>query len=211
MHISEGVLSPTILGIGAAVAVAGIAIGLRQMREDRIMETGILSAAFFLGSLIHVPVGFGSAHLLLCGLLGVMLGWAAFPAIFAALLLQAILLQFGGLTTLGVNTATMGGAAVCAFYIFEFLRKIRPGHLKFAAFCGGFAGVAIAALLTSLALAFTNEGFVAAAGALLLAHVPVMIAEGLITAVTVSFIARVRPQMLPIQILNSKGSIAPNW
>ena len=51
----------------------------------------------------------------------------------------------------------------------------------------------------------------AAAGALLLAHVPVMIAEGLITAVTVSFIARVRPQMLPIQILNSKGSIAPNW
>lgn len=200
MHISEGVLSPAVLGIGAAVAVAGLAIGLRQMREDKIMETGILSAAFFVGSLVHVPVGFGSAHLLLCGLLGVMLGWAAFPAIFAALLLQSVLFQFGGLTTLGVNTATMGSAAICSFYLFEFSRKIWPNHLKFAAFLGGFSGVAIAALLTSFALAFTNEGFLAAAGALLLAHVPVMIAEGLITAITVGFIARVRPKMLPITI-----------
>ena len=57
---------------------------------------------------------FSSAHLILNGLLGVVLGWAAFPVIFVALLLQAVLFQFGGFTVLGVNTATMGLGALAA-------------------------------------------------------------------------------------------------
>lgn len=196
MHISEGVLSPGVLCAGAAIAVCGVAIGLKSLRGERIMETGIFAAAFFVGSLVHVPAGFGSAHLLLTGLLGVLLGWAAFPAIFSALLLQAILFQYGGLTTLGVNTATMGLAAICSHAIFRGLEKLWPERVKFAAFCGGFAGVAIAALLTALALAFTSEGFMAAAVALFAAHIPIMFVEGIITAVTVGIIARVRPEML---------------
>lgn len=196
MHIAEGVLSPGVLCAGAAIAVCGVGIGLKSLRGERIMETGIFAAAFFVGSLVHVPAGLGSAHLLLTGLLGVLLGWAAFPAIFAALLLQAILFQYGGLTTLGVNTATMGLAAVCSWGIFKALEKLWPNRVKLAAFCGGFAGVAIAALLTALALAFTNEGFTAAAIALLVAHVPIMFVEGVITAVTMGVIAKVRPEML---------------
>ena len=42
------------------------------------MLAGLLGAAFFVASLIHVPIGFSSAHLILNGLLGVVLGWAAF-------------------------------------------------------------------------------------------------------------------------------------
>ena len=57
-------------------------------------------------------------------------------------------------------------------------------------------GVALAAVLTALALAFTSEGFRTAAQLLLLAHLPVMLAEGLITMFTVVFIHRVRPEML---------------
>ena len=54
----------------------------------------------------------------------------------------------------------------------------------------------------ALALAFTDEGFWLAAQLLLLAHLPVMLAEGLITMFTVSFIMRVRPELLgmaPVQ------------
>lgn len=196
MHISEGVLSPAVLGAGAVIAVAGVAIGLKSIRGEKIMETGIFSAAFFVGSLVHVPVGLGNAHLLLTGLLGVILGWAAFPAIFAALLLQAVLFQFGGLTTLGINAATMGTSAICAWGIFCLLKKFWPARIRFAAFCGGFAGVAIASLLTALALAFSSEGFRTAAAALLLAHIPIMLLEGVITAITVSIIARACPELL---------------
>lgn len=198
MHIAEGVLSPAVLGAGALLGAAGVAWGLRRMDGGRIMEVGILSAAFFVGSLIHVPIGVTSAHLLLTGLLGVLLGWAAIPAILAALLLQALLFQYGGLTTLGVNTFTMGSSAVLAWYAWRGIRRLWPGSTgqKVAAFCGGALGVAIAALLTALALAFTDEGFLAAAKILLAAHLPVMVAEGFITMVTVGFIARVRPEML---------------
>lgn len=198
MHIAEGVLSPAVLGAGAALGAAGVAWGLRRMDGERIMEVGILSAAFFVGSLIHVPIGVASAHLLLTGLLGVLLGWAAFPAILAALLLQGLLFQYGGLTTLGVNTASMGSSAVLAWYAWRGIRRVWPGKTgqKVAAFCGGALGVAIAALLTALALAFTDEGFLTAAKILLAAHLPVMAAEGFITMITVGFIARVRPEML---------------
>ena len=61
----------------------------------------------------------------------------------------------------------------------------------------GACGVAIAAILTALALAFTDEGFKASALMLLAAHLPVMLIEGIVTAVAVSFIARVRPALLP--------------
>ena len=89
MHIAEGVLSPAVLGGGAVLALAGTAQGLRRLEYDRLVTVGILSAAFFVASLIHVPVGLASAHLVLNGLVGVLLGWAAFPSILVALLLQA--------------------------------------------------------------------------------------------------------------------------
>ena len=204
MHIAEGVLSPAVLGGGAVLALAGTAQGLRRLEYDRLVAVGILSAAFFVASLIHVPVGLASAHLVLNGLVGVLLGWAAFPSILVALLLQALLFQFGGITVLGVNTFTMGFAAVASWYVFRAVCRLCPGMggVRAGAFMGGALGVSLAAVLTALALAFTDEGFWLAAQLLLLAHLPVMLAEGLITMFTVSFIMRVRPELLgmaPVQ------------
>ena len=118
MHISEGVLSAPILGTGMALALAGTAVGLKKLKEDKIPRTAILSAAFFVASLIHVPIGPSSVHLILNGILGLMLGWVAFPSILIALLLQGMLFQFGGITTLGVNTVIMATPAVICHYLF---------------------------------------------------------------------------------------------
>ena len=43
MHISEGVLSPAVLGAGAVLAAAGIVIGLRKLDYDRLMTVAILA------------------------------------------------------------------------------------------------------------------------------------------------------------------------
>ena len=126
MHIAEGVLSPAVLATGYALTAAGTALGLKKLDYDRLMTVAILAATFFVGSLIHVPIGITSAHLILNGLLGVILGWAAFPAILAALALQALLFQFGGLVVLGVNTFTMGFSAVVAGYVFRGLCRAWP-------------------------------------------------------------------------------------
>lgn len=196
MHISEGVLSPAILGLGAALAVGGTAIGLRRLDYDRLMTVAILAAAFFVGSLIHIPIGPSSAHLILNGLLGVILGWAAFPAILVALMLQSVLFQYGGFTVLGVNAFNMAFPAVLSFALLRpFL--YRPGRVRaVTAFCCGALSVAGAGLLTAASLAFTDQGFTQAAQLLFLAHVPVMIVEGIVTTLTVSFLSRVRPEIL---------------
>ena len=202
MHIAEGVLSAPVLITGAVVAAGAVAYGLKKLDPRQVMMAAILGAAFFVASLIHIPVGPSSVHLLLNGLLGALLGWSAVPVIFVGLLLQAILYGFGGLTVLGVNTATMGLGAVLSWYILGGLLSVhKPLGAKKAAAVSGFVsgacGVAIAAVLTALALAFTDEGFKASAVMLLAAHLPVMLIEGIVTAVAVSFIARVRPALLP--------------
>ncbi|MGD9236200.1 MAG: cobalt transporter CbiM [Desulfobacterales bacterium] len=197
MHISEGVLSGPVLISGGALAVAGTAIGLKKLDYDRIAQAGMLSAAFFVASLIHVPVGPANAHLILNGLVGLLLGWAAFPAILVALVLQAMLFQFGGITALGVNTIIMALPAVlCYFICSPFLHKKSALALA-AAFVCGFLSVALSALILGLALVFTEENFLEVSAIVIAAHIPVMVIEGLVTAMCVAFLKKVQPSMLP--------------
>lgn len=199
MHISEGVLAAPVLGGGAALAAVGTWLGLRRMDYDRLMTVAILSAAFFVASLIHVPVGVSSAHLILNGLLGAVLGWAAFPAILVGLALQALLFQFGGITVLGVNTFNMAAPAVACALVLRGPLALGGRSRTVAAFACGFLSVGLSAALTALSLALSGEGFLAVAGALFLAHLPIMVAEGIIVAFAVPFLAKVRPEVLAFQ------------
>ncbi len=197
MHIAEGVLSGPVIAAGMAVAGAGTAIGLKQLDFDRIAQTGILSASFFVASLVHVPVGPSSVHLILNGIVGLMLGWAAFPAILVALVLQGILFGFGGITTLGVNTVIMAGPAVICHYLFGFMIPKKPPISLTAAFGCGALSVFFAAIFVGLALVFTQESFIEVSGAVVAANLPVMIIEGIITAFCVAFLKKVQPSLLP--------------
>jgi cobalt/nickel transport system permease protein len=197
MHISEGVLSGPVLISGGALAAAGTAIGLKKLDYDRIAKAGILSAAFFVASLVHVPIGPSNAHLILNGLVGLLLGWAAFPAILVALVLQAVLFQYGGITALGVNTIIMALPAVLCYAICSpFLHK-KPALAFSAAFACGFLSVALSALILGLALVFTEENFFEVSAIVIGAHIPVMIIEGLVTALCVAFLKKVQPTLLP--------------
>lgn len=196
MHISEGVLSPAVLAGGAALAAAGTAIGLRKLDYEAIPRVALLSAAFFVATLIHVPVGPVGLHLVLNGLMGLLLGWPAFPAILIALFLQALLFQFGGLTVLGVNTVTMAVPAVVCFYLYRpLLRRGGTVALAAAAACGATA-ILLSGLLVAVALLFTGEGFLRVAQLVALAHLPVMAVEGVITLFVFLFLKKVRPEML---------------
>ena len=159
MHISEGVLSGPVLISGAALAAVGTAIGLKKLDYDQIAKAGMLSATFFVASLIHIPIGPANAHLVLSGLLGILLGWAAFPAILVALVLQGVFFQFGGITTLGVNTIIMALPAVICYLIFGrwVLKSSRSASI--AAFACGFLSVLISGILAGLSLIFKGLRF----------------------------------------------------
>ncbi len=197
IHISEGVLPPAFLAGTAVVAALGVAVGIRSLRERDIPKVALFTAAFFVASLVHVPVGFSSAHLVLNGLLGIVLGWASFPAIFVGLFLQAVLFQFGGLTTLGCNTLNMGLPAVLSGMAFRMVGpRLSPGgRVAVAALLGG-SSVLLAGVMVAGSLATAGDSFGGAAALLLLAHLPVAAVEAVVTAGVVGFLQRVRPESL---------------
>lgn len=197
MHISEGVLSAPVLVSGGALAAAGTAIGLKKIDYDQLARVGILSATFFVASLVHVPIGPSSVHLIMNGIVGLLLGWAAFPAILVALLLQAVFFQFGGITTLGVNTIIMALPAVICYYLFAPLLHKDRKYLLLAGFGCGFCAVLFGGVIVGLALMFTEENFLKVALLVVTAHIPVMIIEGIVTAFCVAFLKKVQPAMLP--------------
>ncbi len=197
MHISEGILSGPVLLTGGALAVAGTAIGLKNMDYDRIAQVGILSSAFFVASLIHVNIGPSSVHLILNGIVGLLLGWAAFPAILVALTLQSLFFQFGGITVLGINTVNMALPAVLCYYLFGSLIKKKHSISIVASFAGGFLSVFFTALLLGSSLVFTEKNFWEVSMLVVVANLPVMIIEGIITAFCVIFLKKVHPVMLP--------------
>ncbi|MBN1833542.1 MAG: cobalt transporter CbiM [Deltaproteobacteria bacterium] len=199
MHISEGILSAPVLVSGAALTVAGTAVGLKKLDYDRVPQVAILSAGFFVACLVHIPIGPASAHLILNGLMGLFLGWVAFPAILIGLILQAVLFQFGGLTTLGVNTLNMAFPAVLCFFTFRAGIRSENMTLSMAAsfLCGSMA-VLLGSLMLALSLVCSGEHFLVVAKIAVMVHLPVMVIEGLITALCVRFFKRVKPEILEV-------------
>jgi cobalt/nickel transport system permease protein len=160
MHISEGLMSAPVLIGGAVLTLSGLAYGLKCLKSEDIPKASILSAVFFVASLIHVPIGPSSAHLVLNGLIGILMGWAAFPIIFLGLLLQGLLFNFGGLTTLGLNTFNMAAPAVVFGLCLRPLANSQsPFKVSLAGFLGGALPVLVSGLLVALSLYLTGEQF----------------------------------------------------
>jgi len=199
VHISEGVLSAPVLVTGAALTAAGCGIGLKKLDYDRVPQVAILTSAFFVVSLIHVPIGLFSVHLVLNGLMGLLLGWPAFPAILIALFLQALLFQFGGITSLGVNTFNMALPAIFCFYLFGYAVKGRNNLISMgSAFACGFLGILMASFMVAISLVFTGDPFWGIAKVVVIAHLPIMVIEGLITLFSAGFLRKLKPELLEV-------------
>ncbi|WP_339762084.1 cobalt transporter CbiM [uncultured Sulfitobacter sp.] len=196
MHIVDGALSNTVVIAGAVAAAGGIAMGLRSLTLERIPTAGVLSASFFVASLIYVPVGPSSVHLIMNGLAGILLGWAAFPALFVGLVLQAIFFGFGGLTVLGVNTVNIALPAVVVGLLLR--RLVASGTPTAGAIWAGIGGALAIALTTgvvAISLAASGDEFIPAAKLVFFAHIPVMVIEGLLTGFAILLARKVKPEL----------------
>ena len=187
MHISDGVLSGGVLIAAWAASSAGIAYGLKRTDPDKIVRTALVSSAFFLASLVNVKIGPSSVHLTLVGPMGLLLGNAVFPAVFVALLLQAILFQFGGLAVLGANTFSLGASALVTYVLFG---KLASKNFVWAFVAGAFA-VVLTASITALWLVLTDWNFLGSAKLLFLAHLPLALLEGVVCAFLMTWLKRV--------------------
>ncbi len=212
MHIPDGILPVSVAAAGFAGAGAVTWLSLRRIERTYpdpragVPRASLLTAVFFMASLVHVPVPPASVHLVLSGLMGVVLGWFAIPAILVGLFLQAVMFQHGGLTMLGVNACIIGLPALLANRVFA-LRRLLPARLATPgsaalAFLASFAAIAVGAAAAALLIVSTVPAHLDAAAeraatfTLLAAHVPLGVIEGVVTALVVLFLRRVDPGLL---------------
>ena len=201
-HIPDGVLSMPVLVGGAVVAVGAVALGLKRISDRDIPRVAILASGFFALSLFAVPIGPSSVHLLLGGLMGIVLGPAIFPAVCVALLLQAVMFGFGGLTTLGVNIVNIAlPGAVIGALVQPLIARATPAGAAVIAGLASAACVACTGLLVAAALSLSSTDYSLSARVMMATYLPLMVVEGLVGGFCISFVKRVKPELLaPLQV-----------
>ncbi|MDV7145762.1 cobalt transporter CbiM [Tropicimonas sp. TH_r6] len=203
-HIPDGLLSLPVLIGGGAFAAVGVAAGLRSIDDRAIPRIAILSAAMFTASLVSLPVGPSSVHVLLSTLMGLMLGPGIFPAVLVALILQAVMFGFGGLTTLGVNTITIALPGYVAALVIG--ARIRDATSPRGAGLLGGIGAAIAVLgtgcLVAVSLWLSSSDYIPAAKVMLVTYLPLALGEALICAAVLVFLTKAAPDLLVPRLAN---------
>lgn len=197
MHISDGILTaPVVLGGFVATAVL-LAFTSRHMESTDIPKLAVISAAFFVADLVHVPLGPASVHLILNGLAGVILGKRAFPALCPSIILQSLLFQHGGITTIGVNCLMLGGGALASYLIWNCRHAFhfRNNAYLFGALAGASA-VFFSGTIFALAMLFSGEAFWLSAIQVMVVHAIIMLLEGIVVGSCAGYLQQTKPEIL---------------
>jgi len=212
MHIAEGILPLPWAGFWYLLALPFVARGIIEIRKRSkeipafVPLIGMVSAGVFIISALPVPVPVAGtcSHPAGTGLAAILIGpFATVVATSVALLIQALFLAHGGITTWGADIFSMGVAgAFSGYLIFKlFLRLKLP--ITVAAFSAGlisdWATYATTSLVLALGLGGTGE-FFGLFKAILIAFIPTQfplgILEGFAAAGFFAFILKRRPDIL---------------
>ncbi|OAB55483.1 cobalamin biosynthesis protein CbiM [Phormidium willei BDU 130791] len=211
MHIADGFLPAPVSLLGYAMTGGGVWFSLRQIQrtyrdpQEHIPKASLLTAAFFVGSLVSIPIPPASVHLLLNGLLGVLLGYYAFPAILVGLFFQAVMFQHGGMVSLGVNAAMIGFPALVSAYLFKLrfsLGQDTRRKLGLFAFMAGGLAVGLSTVIFFMLIVTTIPADVditlerSATVILVVSQIPLMLIEGAFTSMVVLFLSQVKPGLI---------------
>jgi cobalt/nickel transport system permease protein len=210
MHIPDGLLPPSVCISGYAITGGITWFSLRQIKkqpnyQEQIPKASLLTAAFFVASLIHIPIPPFSIHLVLNGMMGLILGYYSFPAILIGLLFQTIFFQHGGLSTLGINGIIMGFPALIASYIWSLskiaiLKKLPISNLL--AFVASGCSILLSALIfVSITLANISPDLdidteKTAILTSLVGYGVQAVIEGILTVIIINFLTQVKPEIL---------------
>jgi cobalt/nickel transport system permease protein len=212
MHISEGILPLPWAALWFAVAIPFVAIGLHNLKalakDDLTWKplVGLLAAVVFVISCMPIPVPTAGtcSHPCGTGMTAILVGPFISTLIASvALLIQALFLAHGGLSTWGADIVSMGIAGSFAGYlVFRTFRAIGAG-LAVSAFAAGLLADWATYLTTSVELASGIRGdspFLPLLWKISIAFVPTQlplgILEGAMTAGMVVLLYRKRPDLL---------------
>ncbi len=212
MHISEGILPFNWAALWAFVAAPFVAYGLYRLKKLSSLDlsfkpfVGFMAAVVFIISCMPVPVPTAGtcSHPCGTGISGILVGPAISILISAAaLLIQALFLAHGGLSTWGANIVSMGVmGSFAGYFTFKALRSIKV-NMTIAGFMAGLFADWATYLTTSVQLAAGIRGdspFLSLFWKVLIAFLPTQlplgVLEGAMTAGMVALLYKKRPDLL---------------
>lgn len=212
MHLSEGILPLKWALLWYLVALPFIVKGIIDIkRKARALPAfkvllGMMGAVIFIISCMPVPVPTAGtcSHPAGTGISAILIG--PIMSIFVtsiALLIQALFLAHGGITTWGADIASMGIAGSFAgYFAFKIMRRFKAPIFLCGFMAGLFADWATYAL-TSFELASALHGsksLLSLFNIILVAFIPTQlplgILEGFLTGGMILFVAKRRPDIL---------------
>lgn len=208
MHVPDGFFNAATSVSAGVVAAAGIGVCLSKARRELDDRTapmaGLVAAFIFAVQMLNFPVAAGtSGHLLGGALAAILVGpYTGVLCMAVVLLVQCVFFADGGLTALGINISIMGIVTVLVGWgVFRLVSRLAKGKggITLAAFLGALVSVPAAALVFALLFAIGGTAPispVAVAAAMGGVHVLIGIGEAIITALTVSAVLAVRPDLV---------------
>ncbi len=216
MHMADALVSPEVGAtmIIATSCVAAYSIG--KVKEDlddkKVPLMGVMGAFVFASQMINFTIpGTGSSGHIGGGiLLAILLGpYTGFLTMASILMIQALFFGDGGLLALGCNIFNMGFYTCFIAYPLIYKRITKKGLARNRIFIGALLaaiiGLQFGAFSVVLETLFSNKTelpfgtFVALMQPI---HLAIGIVEGLITAAIVTFVWRMRPEILENSINN---------
>ncbi len=212
MHISEGILPLPWAALWFVVAAPFVALGLKRLNllaeEDLSFKplVGLLAAVIFIISCMPIPVPTAGtcSHPCGTGIAAILVGPCVSVLITAvALLIQALFLAHGGLSTWGADIVSMGVVgSFTGYFVFRGLRGMGAG-LGVAGFTAGLFTDWATYLSTAGELAAGIRGeapflplFLKIVVAFIPTQLPLGILEGAMTAGMLLLLHRKRPDLL---------------
>jgi cobalt/nickel transport system permease protein len=206
MHIPDGFLDLKTAVATGVLAAAGLGYALREARRTlparKVPLLGLSAAFVFASQMLNFPViGGTSGHLVGAVLTAALLGpSAAVIVLSAVLIVQCLMFADGGLTALGANILNMGIiGGVVGWMIYAGVSRLVKGLFGsiFAAVVASWASIVLAAILCAGELAASRTvRWNVAFPAMTFVHMLIGIGEAVITALVLSAIAAVRPELL---------------
>src|SRR3990167_1116774 len=212
MHISEGILPMKWAGLWYLVALPFLVKGIRDIKKKSAVNPhfkvllGLMGAVVFIISCMPVPVPTAGtcSHPAGTGISAVLVGPVMSILVTSiALLIQALFLAHGGLTTWGADIVSMGViGSFAAYFSFRILQKLKA-PLFLCGFIAGLLADWATYATTSFELASALHGsksmlslFYTILVAFIPTQLPLGILEGFLTGGMVVFVYKRRPDIL---------------
>ena len=219
MHVPDGFINAPVSAASGLISLGTIWAYIRNAKNlvaDRLIAlTGMMSALIFVLQMINFPIAAGtSGHLLGGALAVVVLGPSlGIICISIVVVIQSLLFADGGLSALGVNLLNMAVVTSLIGWIAISTWKKLFGESYSSTISGSFIAGLLSVVFSSIAfvLEYSLGGTVAVPlGSVLIAmvssHLLIGIGEGIITALIVSLLLRVRSDLVYVNKSTEQGN-----